>query len=502
MARKGARLTSAESVPLGDGVTHEDRGRRAELWAAMTDERERLADERERVADERQRLADQRETLADRHDRVLDQRAEHQRAAADSLAGEADETAERAEVEAALRRAREAVQRAQAQLLRAEQAAARVNARAGRRVAARERVEASAVAAKVTDGEEGAWLADRRDFVAAERDVQGERRGQQADRRDEEADQRERRADAREQDALSRERRDQRAWPGGGTAPGSPRSGQEISLADSRRAAGRQREAATAARRQEAVSRARAAAQWRPQAYGPTLMASFADLTRHLFTSDDLDAVLPRVLTFAVDAIPGCDWAGVTLWHDGRPVDTVGSDPVASELEAVQAAAAAGPALDAMREEHLIVRSRVGDPARWPLFEAAAARLGVGSALCHGLFLRGAQGWSPVGVLSLYGAAADAFGEDDQEFSAIMAAYLSVAVAMARRRDEVERREAALHRGLSSRDVIGQAKGILMERQRLSAGEAFDLLRRVSQRLNRRLAEVAEHLARTGELPR
>jgi len=40
-----------------------------------------------------------------------------------------------------------------------------------------------------------------------------------------------------------------------------------------------------------------------------------------------------------------------------------------------------------------------------------------------------------------------------------------------------------------------------MERQRMSAGDAFDLLRRASQRLNRKLAEVARHLAETGELP-
>jgi AmiR/NasT family two-component response regulator len=74
-------------------------------------------------------------------------------------------------------------------------------------------------------------------------------------------------------------------------------------------------------------------------------------------------------------------------------------------------------------------------------------------------------------------------------------------VAMGQRRDEVDRREAALHRALSTRDVIGQAKGILMERQRLSAGDAFDLLRRVSQRLNRKLADVARQLAEAGELP-
>jgi len=72
---------------------------------------------------------------------------------------------------------------------------------------------------------------------------------------------------------------------------------------------------------------------------------------------------------------------------------------------------------------------------------------------------------------------------------------------MAARRDAADRREAALHRGLSTRDVIGQAKGILMERQCLTAGDAFDILRRASQRLNRKLTDVAEHLAETGELP-
>jgi AmiR/NasT family two-component response regulator len=74
-------------------------------------------------------------------------------------------------------------------------------------------------------------------------------------------------------------------------------------------------------------------------------------------------------------------------------------------------------------------------------------------------------------------------------------------VATAHRRGEVDHREAALHRALSTRDVIGQAKGILMERQRLSAGDAFDLLRRASQRMNRKLVDVAEHLTETGEMP-
>ncbi len=70
----------------------------------------------------------------------------------------------------------------------------------------------------------------------------------------------------------------------------------------------------------------------------------------------------------------------------------------------------------------------------------------------------------------------------------------------ARSRSELIRELYQLELAVASRDVIGQAKGILMERFRLSADQAFDLLRHRSQHLNLKLFEVAEHLARTGEL--
>ena len=58
-----------------------------------------------------------------------------------------------------------------------------------------------------------------------------------------------------------------------------------------------------------------------------------------------------------------------------------------------------------------------------------------------------------------------------------------------------------LERALESRDVIGQAKGILMERFRITADEAFDRLRMTSQHTNRKVNAVAGELAATGEWP-
>jgi len=231
------------------------------------------------------------------------------------------------------------------------------------------------------------------------------------------------------------------------------------------------------------------------------LLANFAPLARQLFGNDDLPDALAHVLKFTVGAVAGCDCASVTLYRHGHVVDTVTSDAVAAELDDIQFTTGIGPGPEAMQAENPVYVADLASSRRWPVLAATATQLGMASALCHGLFVHRPAQWSALGAFNLYGATPGAFSDEDQDFGSILAAYVAVAVAMAQRRDEVDRREAALHRGLSTRDVIGQAKGILMERQRLSAGDAFDLLRRASQRLNRKLADVAQHLAETGEIP-
>ena len=79
----------------------------------------------------------------------------------------------------------------------------------------------------------------------------------------------------------------------------------------------------------------------------------------------------------------------------------------------------------------------------------------------------------------------------------ILAAHAAVAVASA----QLAKDRDGLREALNTRDIIGQAKGILMERGRIPADEAFDALRRGSQLLNRRLRDIADHVATTGEFP-
>ena len=76
-----------------------------------------------------------------------------------------------------------------------------------------------------------------------------------------------------------------------------------------------------------------------------------------------------------------------------------------------------------------------------------------------------------------------------------------LAVSVAHSHEDEERRADNLNAALATREVIGQAQGILMERERISAAQAFDILRRASQHLNRKLRDVAQDLVDTGERP-
>jgi hypothetical protein len=105
------------------------------------------------------------------------------------------------------------------------------------------------------------------------------------------------------------------------------------------------------------------------------------------------------------------------------------------------------------------------------------------------------------GSLNAYGLAESAFDDEAREIGFILAVHASAAVRAVAQRSSSEDPDGDLfHQALMSRDVIGQAKGILMERLKVSPDDAFDMLRRASQGLNVKLREVAQRLTETGEL--
>lgn len=203
----------------------------------------------------------------------------------------------------------------------------------------------------------------------------------------------------------------------------------------------------------------------------------------------DPQATLGAILRAAVATVDGTSFAGVNLSISGRftPQAVLGQPP--NELDALQQRTGVGPCIDAMREQRVIRVDDLGRAENWPEYGALAVSLGVRSMLCTPMRVDDLR----LGSISLFSTGLDAFGPVAERMANLLGVHAAVALSDARRREN-------LTIALRNRDIIGQAKGILMERHRITADAAFQLLSNASQRGNRKLAVVAEQVASTGVL--
>jgi GAF domain-containing protein len=221
---------------------------------------------------------------------------------------------------------------------------------------------------------------------------------------------------------------------------------------------------------------------------GLTVVASIA---RRLAEAEDLDHVLQRVVDLGEEYIEGCDGVSLMLIRArGRISSPAYSSRVAYDSDQAQYETDEGPCLEAIREHETVLIDDLETDERWPAYRAAALELGVRSMISFRLFILE----DTMGALDFYSASPHAFGTRARLLGEVFASHAAVALKAAIS-------ESGLHEALGTRDVIGQAKGVLMEREHVGPDEAFRRLQGYSQRLNRRLRDVADELARTGELP-
>ena len=229
-----------------------------------------------------------------------------------------------------------------------------------------------------------------------------------------------------------------------------------------------------------------------PATAGP-LAEQFAELAQALFSANTVGSVLETVVGATRHIVPGCELASVTLRRpDGGFTTPTYTDAVAERIDQIQYAADEGPCLEATRTEGLgvaVCTDLASDTSHWPTFSPRAAALGMRALLGVGMFPRGDP--PRLGALNLYSTRAHGLDDADRNVALLLASH--AAVALARTTDvEAARLEATqLTEALQSRDVIGQAKGILMERRGIDAGSAFDILRQASQDLNVKVTEIA-----------
>lgn len=199
----------------------------------------------------------------------------------------------------------------------------------------------------------------------------------------------------------------------------------------------------------------------------------------------DSDTVVAELAEHAAAEIPGAQYAGITLTRNAKHIDT----PAATHywpvlLDKIQQRHLEGPCLTAAWDEKTVHVPDMEAEERFPDYRRdALAETPIRSIMAFQLFIAGES----LGALNIYAEEPQAFSAEARTLGLIFAAHSSVAWNSARRDEQFQR-------ALSSRDVIGQAKGMIMERYRVDAVQAFEVLRKLSQDSNVPLLQIASEL--------
>lgn len=214
---------------------------------------------------------------------------------------------------------------------------------------------------------------------------------------------------------------------------------------------------------------------------GGALIRLFGGLAVDLQQADQGDATLKLIVDAAVKMIPGVRWAGISLIDGQRTIPMVPSSDMVAALDTAQTAASQGPSLTALSDQQKIHIADMSTDGRWPQFASAAIEHGVHSLLSFRLFVTDEE----FGALNIYADAPYSFDRESILIGEVLAQHASVALAGSAA-------EKQFDEALASRDMIGQAKGILMHRASVDALQAFTMMLQVSQSTNTKLIKVAE----------
>ncbi|HVM06797.1 MAG TPA: GAF and ANTAR domain-containing protein [Acidimicrobiales bacterium] len=217
------------------------------------------------------------------------------------------------------------------------------------------------------------------------------------------------------------------------------------------------------------------------------LAAAFAEISRALLAEPDVQRTLARICEVAVPTVDGCDHAVVTVLAHRRLSTPTASDVTGGTVDAIQFEVGEGPSLEAIREQQTIVADDLATDPRWPRFSRRAVEAtGVRSMVAFRMFVAD----HTMGSLNLYSREPAAFTEESLAVGAILAAHASVALRAAETKESLAR----LREVMEARELIGQARGILMGRQGISSQAAMEILCRGADRLKLELREMARRV--------
>ncbi len=202
----------------------------------------------------------------------------------------------------------------------------------------------------------------------------------------------------------------------------------------------------------------------------------------------ETQAGLYELIGTSVRNVAGSQYAGITLAERNKTVsNVVATHHYPKILAAIQDRYGEGPCVEAAWRHHVMHIDDLYVDRRWPRYRHhALEQTPIRSIRSYELFVDG----HGMAALNFYADDSHAFTDDSIHLGGVFATHVALAWSMLRRQDQ-------FRSALASRDTIGQAKGVIMERFDLDAVEAFDLLTRLSQDSNRRVIDIATALIET-----
>jgi transcriptional regulator with GAF, ATPase, and Fis domain len=217
--------------------------------------------------------------------------------------------------------------------------------------------------------------------------------------------------------------------------------------------------------------------------YDGTIQSTITELVSALVRGAGIEEMTTKLTSASVALVSGAEFAKISLIENGNLHSIAATSDLAALLDGAQQAAGQGPCLDAVNAQQPIRCSDLGTDARWPRFAVAATNAGVRTVLSFPMEVPGATG----ATLSLFGSQPGAMGIRSDATAAMLAHHAAIALFTA----EHERQFKA---ALATRDIIGQAKGMIMERFGVDSTRAFAMLKKISQQTNTPVRQLAASL--------
>jgi GAF domain-containing protein len=217
------------------------------------------------------------------------------------------------------------------------------------------------------------------------------------------------------------------------------------------------------------------------------LAVRMAALARDVAVPVAIDDVLRGVTDAVLELIPGAEYAGLLLLGRGGKYETlVPTDDLMYKLDEMQIRTGEGPCVEAAIDDLIVRTDDFESELRWPEYSKLVVEVGIRSALSFKLYTAQRN----AGALNVFSTEVKAFDAEAEAIGSVLAAHAAAAIV-------ASRQEEQLQSALSSRDLIGQAKGIIMERYQVDAVRAFEMLRELSQSENVKLVDIAKQVIDT-----